>query len=126
MFLHFVIAAAAAAAMSCSGAFHIFVDGVAGLPKNFEASFESHIESPALLESWHCHGVFLSSSHPNKYISILAFASASASLRVLFVATPTQGLEISSFLDMKLKLNCQFNSKMVMKLNMNNRHYQLS
>ena len=37
-----------------------------------------------------------------------------------------QGLEISSFLDMKLKLNCQFNSKMVMKLNMNNHHYQLS
>ena len=37
-----------------------------------------------------------------------------------------QGLEISSFLDMKLKSNCQFNSKMVMKLNMNNCHYQLS
>ena len=36
-----------------------------------------------------------------------------------------QGLEISSFLDMKLKLNCQFNSKMVMKLNINTRHYQL-
>ena len=72
--------------------------------------------------------VFHSLYYMNELSPIMCFQNEALFLNVFWNAflSSNQGLEISSFLDMKLKLNCQFNSKMVMELNMNNHHYHLS